>query len=78
MFINCKHGHTCFKEFFKACLEHITTIPQLYQIHEMTSLTGGTFNPGLKLIFEKQLLIMVKYSFFFNHVVHKWQYSIQS
>lgn len=53
-------------------------IPQLYQIHEMTSLTGGTFNPGLKLIFEKQLLIMVKYFSFFNHVVPKWQYSIQS
>lgn len=46
------------EEFFKDCLEHISTIPQFYQIHEMTSLTGGTFNPGIKLIFEKQLLIM--------------------
>lgn len=55
-----------FQEFFKDCLEHISTIPQFYQIHEMTSLTGGTFNPGIKLIFEKQLLIMVKY-FFLPH-----------
>lgn len=46
------------EEFFKDCLENISTIPQLYQIHEMTSLTGGTFNAGIKLIFEKQLLIM--------------------
>ncbi|XP_034735051.1 little elongation complex subunit 2 isoform X1 [Etheostoma cragini] len=46
------------EEFFKGCLEHIKTFPELYQIHEMTSLTGGTFNPGLKLTFEKQLLIM--------------------
>lgn len=53
-----------FQEFFKDCLEHISTIPQCYQIHEMTSLTGGTFNPGIKLIFEKQLLIMVQYFFF--------------
>lgn len=29
----------------------------------MTSLTGGTFNPGLNLTFEKQLLIMVMYFF---------------
>ncbi|XP_033997692.1 little elongation complex subunit 2 [Trematomus bernacchii] len=46
------------EEFFRGCLEHIRTFPELYQIHEMTSLTGGTFNPGLKLTFEKQLLIM--------------------
>ncbi|XP_051238057.1 little elongation complex subunit 2 isoform X2 [Dicentrarchus labrax] len=46
------------EDFFRACLECIKTIPQVYQIHEMTSLTGGTFNPGLKLTFEKQLLIM--------------------
>ncbi|XP_059190269.1 little elongation complex subunit 2 isoform X2 [Centropristis striata] len=46
------------EEFFRGCLECIKTFPQLYQIHEMTSLTGGTFNPGLKLTFEKQLLIM--------------------
>ncbi|KAI9529775.1 hypothetical protein NQZ68_008014 [Dissostichus eleginoides] len=46
------------EEFFRGCLEHIRTFPELYQIHEMTSLTGGTFNPGMKLTFEKQLLIM--------------------
>ncbi|XP_041652514.1 little elongation complex subunit 2 isoform X2 [Cheilinus undulatus] len=46
------------EEFFRACLECIMTYPQLYQIHEMTSLAGGTYNPGLTLTFEKQLLIM--------------------
>ncbi|AWP08440.1 putative little elongation complex subunit 2 [Scophthalmus maximus] len=46
------------EDFFRSCLECIGTIPQLYQIQEMTSLTGGTFNPGLTLTFEKQLLIM--------------------
>ncbi|KAM9351824.1 little elongation complex subunit 2 [Symphorus nematophorus] len=46
------------EDFFRSCLECIKVYPQLYQIHEMTSLTGGTFNPGLRLTFEKQLLIM--------------------
>ncbi|KAL6106747.1 ice2 [Pungitius sinensis] len=46
------------EEFFKECLEHIKTFPELYQIFEMTSLTGGTFEPGLTLTFEKQLLVM--------------------
>ncbi|XP_068169184.1 little elongation complex subunit 2 isoform X2 [Antennarius striatus] len=46
------------EDFLRDCLKCIKTIPQLYQIHEMTSLTGGTFNPGLTLTFEKQLLIM--------------------
>ncbi|XP_074488999.1 little elongation complex subunit 2 isoform X2 [Sebastes fasciatus] len=47
------------EEFFWGCLEFINkTFPELYQIHEMTSLTGGTFNPGLELTLEKQLLIM--------------------
>ncbi|XP_053175206.1 little elongation complex subunit 2 [Scomber japonicus] len=46
------------EDFFKCCLECIKTFPQLYQIHELTSLTGGTFNPGLTLTFEKQLIIM--------------------
>ncbi|XP_026167721.1 little elongation complex subunit 2 [Mastacembelus armatus] len=46
------------EDFFKGCLECIKTFPQFYQIHEMTSLTGGTFNPGLMLNFEKQLLSM--------------------
>ena len=52
-------GSNGFQEFFRSCLDYMRMIPQLYQIHEMTSLTGGTFNPGLKLTFEKQLLIMV-------------------
>ncbi|MED6249525.1 hypothetical protein ATANTOWER_015602 [Ataeniobius toweri] len=46
------------EEFFEACLESVKAFPQFYQIHEMTSLTGGTFNPGLVLTFEKQLLTM--------------------
>ncbi|XP_004070054.1 little elongation complex subunit 2 [Oryzias latipes] len=46
------------EELFMACLEDMKTLPQCYQIHEMTSLTGGMFNPGLALTFEKQLLIM--------------------
>ncbi|XP_039990065.1 little elongation complex subunit 2 isoform X2 [Xiphias gladius] len=46
------------EDFFRGCLECIKTYPQFYQIQEMTSLTGGTFNPGLTLTFEKQLLIM--------------------
>ncbi|XP_040894196.1 little elongation complex subunit 2 isoform X2 [Toxotes jaculatrix] len=46
------------EDFFRGCLECIKTFPQFYQICEVTSLTGGTFNPGLKLTFEKQLLIM--------------------
>ncbi|XP_014845814.1 PREDICTED: little elongation complex subunit 2 isoform X1 [Poecilia mexicana] len=46
------------EEFFTACLESVKSLPQFYQIHEVTSLTGGTFNPGLALTFEKQLLAM--------------------
>ncbi|RVE71863.1 hypothetical protein OJAV_G00055760 [Oryzias javanicus] len=46
------------EELFRACLEDMKTLPQFYQIYEMTSLTGGTFNPGLALTFEKQLLTM--------------------
>ncbi|XP_077425661.1 little elongation complex subunit 2 isoform X2 [Vanacampus margaritifer] len=46
------------EDYLKARLEYIQTLPQLYQICEMTSLTGGTFNPGLSLTFEKQLVVM--------------------
>ncbi|KAM4734052.1 little elongation complex subunit 2 [Anableps anableps] len=46
------------EEFLKACLDSIKALPQFYQIDEVTSLTGGTFNPGLALTFEKQLLTM--------------------
>ncbi|KAK2842279.1 hypothetical protein Q5P01_012479 [Channa striata] len=48
------------EDFLKSCLEYVKTLPQFYQIQEMTSLTGGTFNPCLMLTFEKQLLIMGK------------------
>ncbi|XP_067090845.1 little elongation complex subunit 2 isoform X3 [Osmerus mordax] len=46
------------EEYFRACLERIQTYPQLYLIHEMTSLTGGTFSPDLCLTFEKLLVTM--------------------
>ncbi|KAM4572353.1 little elongation complex subunit 2 [Odontesthes bonariensis] len=46
------------EEFFRGCLECIKRLPRSYMIHEITSLTGGTFNPGLALTFEKQLLTM--------------------
>ncbi|XP_037110191.1 little elongation complex subunit 2 [Syngnathus acus] len=46
------------EDYLRARLEQIQTLPQLYQICEMTSLTGGTFNPGLCLTFEKQLVVM--------------------
>lgn len=46
------------EEFFQSSLDHIKTLPKLYQIHELTSLTGGKFNPALTLTSEKQLLIM--------------------
>ncbi|KAM6961202.1 little elongation complex subunit 2 [Aplochiton taeniatus] len=44
------------EEYFMACLERMQNYPQLYLLHEMTSLTGGVFSPGLSLTFEKQLL----------------------
>uniref|UniRef100_A0A3Q4AK52 Little elongation complex subunit 2 C-terminal domain-containing protein n=1 Tax=Mola mola TaxID=94237 RepID=A0A3Q4AK52_MOLML len=52
-------GAMQYSEFFIGCLECINAIPQLYHIHEMTSLTGGTFNPGLTLTFEKQLISLL-------------------
>ncbi|CAN9499317.1 unnamed protein product [Ophioblennius macclurei] len=48
------------EDCLRGCLEYVRTLPQLYQIHEMTSLTGGTFNPELALTFEKQLLTLGK------------------
>ncbi|KAJ0028946.1 hypothetical protein NQD34_003943 [Periophthalmus magnuspinnatus] len=47
-----------FEEVFRCSLEYIQSLPSLYQIHELTSLTGGRFNPELSLTFEKQLLHM--------------------
>ncbi|XP_061678865.1 little elongation complex subunit 2 isoform X2 [Syngnathoides biaculeatus] len=46
------------EDYLRGRLECIHTLPQLYQIYEMTSFYGGTFNPGLSLIFEKQLVVM--------------------
>ncbi|KAM9854447.1 little elongation complex subunit 2 isoform 2-T3 [Aulostomus maculatus] len=48
------------EDYFSNCLECIKVMPQRYQICELTSLTGGTFDPGLALTFEKQLLVMGK------------------
>lgn len=46
------------EEVLQSRLEYIKTLPAVYQIHELTSLTGGKFNPALTLTFEKQLLHM--------------------
>ncbi|XP_029607866.1 little elongation complex subunit 2 isoform X1 [Salmo trutta] len=46
------------EEYLRACLDQIRRLPQLYQIHEITSLTGGNFSSCLQLNFEKQLLTM--------------------
>ncbi|KAJ8002412.1 hypothetical protein DPEC_G00158620 [Dallia pectoralis] len=46
------------EEYLKICLDLKKSCPQFYQIHEMTSLTGGTFSSRLQLSFEKQLLAM--------------------
>ncbi|XP_029993281.1 little elongation complex subunit 2 [Sphaeramia orbicularis] len=46
------------EDFMRSSLECIKTLPQVYKLNEMTSLTGGSFNPGLALTFEKQLLTM--------------------
>ncbi|KAM6926101.1 little elongation complex subunit 2 isoform 1-T1 [Lycodopsis pacificus] len=58
------------EEFFRGCLEHIQAFPELYQIYEMTSLTGGIFDPGLTLTFEKQLLIMGNVDITDHKMVH--------
>ncbi|XP_064846325.1 little elongation complex subunit 2 isoform X1 [Oncorhynchus masou masou] len=46
------------EEYLRACLDQMRMYPQLYQIHEITSLTGGNFSSSLQLNFEKQLLTM--------------------
>uniref|UniRef100_A0A8C6SW75 Interactor of little elongator complex ELL subunit 2 n=2 Tax=Neogobius melanostomus TaxID=47308 RepID=A0A8C6SW75_9GOBI len=46
------------EEVFRSWLGYIKTLPEVYQIHELTSLTGGKFNPALSLTFEKELLHM--------------------
>ncbi|XP_045068727.1 little elongation complex subunit 2, partial [Coregonus clupeaformis] len=46
------------EEYLRACLDQMRKYPQLYLIHEITSLTGGNFSSSLQLNFEKQLLTM--------------------
>lgn len=46
------------EEVFRSRLEYMKTLPEVYHIHELTSLTGGKFNPALTLTFEKLLLHM--------------------
>ncbi|KAK1789858.1 hypothetical protein P4O66_015737, partial [Electrophorus voltai] len=46
------------EEYFKACLDHMKSHPQVYTIQEITSLTGGKFVSDISLNFEKQLLAM--------------------
>ncbi|XP_055766095.1 little elongation complex subunit 2 isoform X3 [Salvelinus fontinalis] len=46
------------EEYLRACLDQMRMYPQLYQIQEITSLTGGNFSSSLQLNFEKQLLTM--------------------
>ncbi|KAJ8340247.1 hypothetical protein SKAU_G00348800 [Synaphobranchus kaupii] len=46
------------EECLRASLEMVKNFPQVYLSHEITSITGGKFNPGLSLNFEKQLLAL--------------------
>ncbi|CAB1331742.1 unnamed protein product [Coregonus sp. 'balchen'] len=46
------------EEYLRACRDQMRKYPQLYLIHEITSLTGGNFSSSLQLNFEKQLLTM--------------------
>ncbi|XP_072291369.1 little elongation complex subunit 2 isoform X2 [Eucyclogobius newberryi] len=46
------------EEVYRSSLEYINALHPLYLIHELTSLTGGKFNPALALNFEKELLHM--------------------
>ncbi|TSM52300.1 Nuclear receptor ROR-alpha [Bagarius yarrelli] len=46
------------EEYFKNCLDHMRSYPQVYSIQEITSLTGGKFVSDISLNCEKQLLAM--------------------
>ncbi|KAK3558919.1 hypothetical protein QTP86_032183 [Hemibagrus guttatus] len=46
------------EEYFRHCLDHMRSYPQMYSIQEITSLTGGKFVSDISLNFEKQLLAM--------------------
>ncbi|XP_028970998.2 little elongation complex subunit 2 isoform X2 [Esox lucius] len=71
------------EEYLKVCLDQIKSCPHFYQIHEMTSLTGGTFSSSLQLNFEKQLLAMGEVLITDHKVVPneaqlEWDYQIVS
>uniref|UniRef100_A0A3P8XEL9 Little elongation complex subunit 2 C-terminal domain-containing protein n=1 Tax=Esox lucius TaxID=8010 RepID=A0A3P8XEL9_ESOLU len=69
------------EEYLKVCLDQIKSCPHFYQIHEMTSLTGGTFSSSLQLNFEKQLLAMVlitDHKVVPNEAQLEWDYQIVS
>ncbi|KAL4641948.1 little elongation complex subunit 2 isoform X1 [Arapaima gigas] len=56
----CEGAARYVEECLRASVENVKSYPQIYLIHEMTSITGGKFNPGLFLKFEKQLLALGK------------------
>uniref|UniRef100_A0A3B3R6T7 Interactor of little elongation complex ELL subunit 2 n=1 Tax=Paramormyrops kingsleyae TaxID=1676925 RepID=A0A3B3R6T7_9TELE len=55
----CEGAARYTEEYLGASISKVRSYPQVYHIHEMTSITGGKFNPDLSLNFEKQLLILV-------------------
>ncbi|KAJ8247518.1 hypothetical protein GJAV_G00247310 [Gymnothorax javanicus] len=54
----CQGAALYSEECLRASLEMVKNYPPIYLIHEMTSITGGKFNPCLSLHFEKQLLAL--------------------
>ncbi|XP_048825268.1 little elongation complex subunit 2 [Brienomyrus brachyistius] len=56
----CEGAARYVEEYLRASIAKVSSYPQLYHIHEMTSITGGKFNPDLSLNFEKQLLVLGK------------------
>nr|XP_023673333.1 little elongation complex subunit 2 isoform X2 [Paramormyrops kingsleyae] len=56
----CEGAARYTEEYLGASISKVRSYPQVYHIHEMTSITGGKFNPDLSLNFEKQLLILGK------------------
>uniref|UniRef100_A0A3B3R7D4 Interactor of little elongation complex ELL subunit 2 n=1 Tax=Paramormyrops kingsleyae TaxID=1676925 RepID=A0A3B3R7D4_9TELE len=57
----CEGAARYTEEYLGASISKVRSYPQVYHIHEMTSITGGKFNPDLSLNFEKQLLILVRH-----------------
>ncbi|XP_028814193.1 little elongation complex subunit 2 [Denticeps clupeoides] len=48
------------EDFQKSCLKHVMKYPQVYSIHESTSLVRGNFLPEVSWFSEKQVLAMGK------------------